>query len=179
DFPDVSRMHARIYQQGQHWVVEDCGSRNGVWVNGDRIGRKQLGDGDLVKIGTTLIRFNGERRALSASDMENVEQLLEISRAISTSLGPEGDLERSIDSVAGHSGAERAFLMLFSEGGELELKVARNIEREVIESSEFRISQSVAREAARSGRAVVIDRVPDGGGTESIEALGLKAVACL
>jgi HD-GYP domain-containing protein (c-di-GMP phosphodiesterase class II) len=179
DFPDVSRAHARIYQQGKHWLVEDSGSRNGVWVNGERIGRKQLGDGDLVKIGATLIRFNGERRALSSSDMENVEQLLEISRAISSSLVPEEVLERIIDSVAGISGAERAFLMLSSEGGELELKVARNIDREVIESSEFRISQSVAREAAQSGRSIVIDRVPDGGGTESIEALGLKAVACL
>ena len=117
DFPDVSRMHARIYEEGRHWLVEDCGSRNGVWVNGVRIGRKQLGDGDLLKVGATVIRFSGERRALSSSDMENVEQLLEISKAISSSLVPEEVLDRIIDSVAGISGAERAFLMLFSEGG--------------------------------------------------------------
>src|SRR5438093_2515250 len=94
DFPDISRVHARIYQNGQHWLVEDCGSRNGVWVNGERVGRKQLGDGDLVKVGSTLIRFNGERGALTSSDMEKIQKFLEISRAISSSLVPEEVLKR-------------------------------------------------------------------------------------
>jgi HD-GYP domain-containing protein (c-di-GMP phosphodiesterase class II) len=179
DFPDISRVHARIYHDGQNWLIEDCGSRNGVWINGERVGRRQLEDGDLVKVGSTLIRFNDDRGGLTSSDMEKVQKFLEISRAISSSLIPEEVLKRIMDSVADISGAERAFLMLFSETGELQLRVARNIEREEIESSEFRISQSVAREAASSGRSVVIDNVPDGGATESIEALGLKAVACL
>jgi diguanylate cyclase (GGDEF)-like protein len=54
----VSRLHARLYPDGDgHWV-EDLGSTNGTLVNGERIeGPRRLDHGDLIKIGGIVLRF--------------------------------------------------------------------------------------------------------------------------
>jgi len=56
----VSRRHARItVREGGLWI-EDLGTANGVLVNGQRVGRPRLlMDGDLVEVGTTLMRYGG------------------------------------------------------------------------------------------------------------------------
>ena len=53
----VSRLHARIGQKDAGWQLEDLQSRNGTYVNGARIDRIDLEDGDLVRIGDTLFKF--------------------------------------------------------------------------------------------------------------------------
>jgi hypothetical protein len=52
DDPLVSRQHAAFVRHGGRLLVEDCGSRNGVLVNGARIeGLVAVGDGDRITIG--------------------------------------------------------------------------------------------------------------------------------
>ena len=50
---EVSRLHAELERIAGEWTVADDGlSRNGTWVNGERIsGRHRLRDGDLVRVG--------------------------------------------------------------------------------------------------------------------------------
>ena len=50
----ASRDHARFVKAGERWVVEDCASRNGVWVNAERVERKGLRDGAVVECGGTF-----------------------------------------------------------------------------------------------------------------------------
>lgn len=178
DLTDISRNHVRIFLREGRWLVEDYGSEQGVLVNGERVGRRELSDGDLIKIGGIVLRYNGDGHGLSKRDVSHLHNLIEATRTISSSMVPEEVLERITDSVAAITGAERAFLMLVHENGELDLKVERNIDRLAIESSEFKISRSVVTQTARTGRSVVIDHVPDSGDTESIDTLGLKSVAC-
>ncbi len=48
--PNVSRQHAMIeFQNGVYFMV-DMGSTNGVEYNGQRIARKQIGEGDVYRI---------------------------------------------------------------------------------------------------------------------------------
>jgi pSer/pThr/pTyr-binding forkhead associated (FHA) protein len=56
---EVSRVHAELERLGGEWTVVDDGlSRNGTWVNGDRIGgRHRLRDGDVLQVGQTLFAF--------------------------------------------------------------------------------------------------------------------------
>lgn len=55
----VSRRHAVIRCQGDTYLIEDLGSRNGTYVNGVRIGTAQpLHDGDLITIGATQMAFH-------------------------------------------------------------------------------------------------------------------------
>jgi pSer/pThr/pTyr-binding forkhead associated (FHA) protein len=53
DDPEVSRHHARvILHNGAVWV-QDAGSRNGIFVNGNRVsGHKQISPGARIQIGT-------------------------------------------------------------------------------------------------------------------------------
>ena len=56
----VSRTHAQLVRVGHHWSVEDDGlSRNGTFVNEVRVtGRRRLADGDVVRIGHTMLIFH-------------------------------------------------------------------------------------------------------------------------
>ncbi len=53
----VSREHARLTVSGGTVVIEDLGSRNGVYVNAVRVDRHALQQGDLLTIGETQFRF--------------------------------------------------------------------------------------------------------------------------
>ncbi|HYQ18742.1 MAG TPA: sigma 54-interacting transcriptional regulator [Polyangiaceae bacterium] len=48
---DVSRKHAVLRAEGPHSVLVDLGSRNGTWVNGERIKALVLGEGDVLRVG--------------------------------------------------------------------------------------------------------------------------------
>ena len=53
----ISRHHAVILAGPAHTIIEDLNSTNGVLVNGRRITRQTLKDGDAVVIGKTAFRF--------------------------------------------------------------------------------------------------------------------------
>jgi chromosome segregation ATPase len=62
----ISRHHAVILTGPNHTIIEDLNSTNGVSVNGRRITRQTLKDGDHVIVGRTHFRFTvrppGDRR---------------------------------------------------------------------------------------------------------------------
>jgi hypothetical protein len=55
----VSRLHAELERIGGEWTVSDDGlSRNGSFVNGERVsGRRRLGDRDELRFGATIVVF--------------------------------------------------------------------------------------------------------------------------
>jgi chromosome segregation ATPase len=53
----ISRNHAVILAGPNHTIIEDLNSTNGVAVNGRRITRHTMRDGDTVSIGKTSFRF--------------------------------------------------------------------------------------------------------------------------
>ncbi len=53
--PEVSRHHARLTQTGTGYTLEDLGSTNGTFVNGQRLtGARVLANGDMVGLGETV-----------------------------------------------------------------------------------------------------------------------------
>jgi hypothetical protein len=56
---EVSRLHATLEPAGRRWTLVDDGlSRNGTFVNGERIGgRRRLTDGDELRFGRTVAVF--------------------------------------------------------------------------------------------------------------------------
>jgi pSer/pThr/pTyr-binding forkhead associated (FHA) protein len=53
----VSRRHAKISVNGDTVTIQDLGSTNGTFVNGERVERMTLTDGDRVLIGTSIIKL--------------------------------------------------------------------------------------------------------------------------
>jgi diguanylate cyclase (GGDEF)-like protein len=55
----ISRFHCRIRAEGELLVVEDMHSRNGTFLNGNRIEQGVLEDGDKIQLGrTTVLKFS-------------------------------------------------------------------------------------------------------------------------
>ena len=67
DDEKASRKHARIVLQSGVAEVEDLGSRNGVLLNGSRVLRRVLRDGDRLTIGRTEIDFVGDPPGVPAA----------------------------------------------------------------------------------------------------------------
>jgi hypothetical protein len=62
--PEVSRRHAVLRRSGESVVIEDLGSTNGTFVEGERI-RKPItvGPGDQVRVGRTTLEIEPDWRA--------------------------------------------------------------------------------------------------------------------
>lgn len=57
----VSRVHAGLESTGVGWILSDLGSRNGTFVNGDRlVGERRLRHGDKLRIGAVQIVFRSD-----------------------------------------------------------------------------------------------------------------------
>ncbi len=54
---NVSRRHAELRQEGATYWIVDLGSTNGTIVNGKRVERERLRDGDRITLGSTEIVF--------------------------------------------------------------------------------------------------------------------------
>jgi pSer/pThr/pTyr-binding forkhead associated (FHA) protein len=66
----VSRKHAKIVTDGKVVSIQDLGSTNGTFVNGEKVRNVQLKDGDRILVGTSIIKLvagSGEARAPAAS----------------------------------------------------------------------------------------------------------------
>lgn len=70
DNPAVSGHHARIFHDGERFVLEDLKSKNGTFVNGKVVlTRRTLQDGDVVLVGRHTLVFD---EALLVNDAEPV-----------------------------------------------------------------------------------------------------------
>lgn len=56
----VSRRHSQVRMENGHYVIEDLGSSNGVFLNNARVQRSVLGHADVVQCGSLMIRFVDE-----------------------------------------------------------------------------------------------------------------------
>ena len=57
DHVTVSRRHAVLSEENGRYVLLDDRSRNGVLVNGERVGRAILRNGDVIHLGEVVARY--------------------------------------------------------------------------------------------------------------------------
>src|SRR3954463_11686812 len=75
----VSRKHAKISTVGNQIMIEDVGSTNGTFVNGEKVKRARLKEGDRILIGTSILKLVEVQRAVGAPaiDAKAAQQNLE------------------------------------------------------------------------------------------------------
>lgn len=86
---EVSRLHAELERIGDEWIVADDGlSRNGSYVNGERLaGKRRLRDGDSLRFGATPMAFRapaqrGTAGTAAASDMPSAADVSDAQRRV-------------------------------------------------------------------------------------------------
>ena len=115
-------------------------------------------------------------------DRKNLRALTDITKMVNSSLEIDEVLRLSMDTFIRISGAERAFLMLRDENGQLVIRIARNWEAESIGSSDAAISSSVVNQVVQSGEPVL---TTDAMGDErfnkqmSVVSYNLRSILCL
>lgn len=120
----ISNRHARLSRSGTGVAVEDLRSTNGVYINGRRITKEQIGPHDSVQIGAFLLSADGETvnvfdtRARTRLDVVNVTnqvrsrgEKLTLLDAISLSIRP-----NEFVGIIGPSGAGKSMLMEIMAG---------------------------------------------------------------
>jgi len=53
----ISNKHARLFRSSSGWMLQDIGSSNGTWINGSKINKRELSQGDIVTVGNTNLKF--------------------------------------------------------------------------------------------------------------------------
>lgn len=86
----VSRNHGRIYLEFGKWFIEDMGSTNGLIYNQANIRRKELGDGDFIRIddGVETVK-NGVLFVVSSADSASKWHTLPIAGKQTITIGRE------------------------------------------------------------------------------------------
>ncbi len=193
--PTVSREHVRIALDGENAYLEDLGSTHGTFVNDIRVtGRHPLSHNDRIRLGransnTMIYRTHREFSDLmetaeeiepTAENLRNLWALLEISKALNSSLRLDDVLEKVIEAVLALTRAERGMLLLGEDADHMETKIQRNFDASG--SDDSRYSSSVVRKVVTSGEpSIVTDTAQDKNfsGQDSIVGLNLRTVMCV
>ncbi len=160
--PRASRRHARIVLRYGTWILEDLESRNGLYLrDGDRgwkrIARRRLVDGDLLRIGSTVIRFESRAREIPLDGKET--RGCRLDRLIAGEAGMAGFLawQLAMDRPV------RVDIGTVPEEGRDELLAALEVAASAASRIEHpSIGVLLQKDVDDGGRVTLLFRIPDG-----------------
>ena len=98
ELPTISGKHARIVYEGGSYFLEDHGSTNGTYLNGSKIKRQQLKDGDRIRIDSIEYIFVWPNSKLNSTQV--VAQVRSNNTVMATQMTPAAtQLHKSQDEV--------------------------------------------------------------------------------
>ncbi len=171
----ASRLHARIVRDRGEFMIEDAGSRHGVFVNGKRVENHALRNSDRIEFGfpdsyqlifvfdgaelnRLMDQFSAHEKSGAAggsagagSHLAKLRAVLEVARTLQTGFSLQEVLNSVVDAALAVTGAERGFLLLRA-GGELETRVARNRHGATLSASDLRVPRQVIKRALEHRR---------------------------
>jgi len=200
----VSRTHARIVFEHGGYVLEDTGSRHGIFVNGQRIDRQPLANSDRIDFGAQdsyqlLFMMDGAelRRLMEqvaapeatpgapglGGGLARLRAVLDLARTLQGSFSLEDVLVQVVDTALAVTGSERGFLLLKSDDG-LETRVARHRRGHKLPLDELRVPRTVIHRALQHRRELLFmnfDASAAGGHTaeHTVADLDLRSVVCV
>lgn len=136
---------------------------------------------DLQFLQTTLEQVSGKIEVFQR-EHGNMLALAEVGQVINSSLELDEVLRIVMDNIVRLTKAERGFLMLRDENGEMSTRMARNWEMESINSSEKNVSRTVVQRVINTGESVVTTNAQEDQrflGQESIVAFNLRSILCV
>ena len=186
---DVSRDHAQIAWDGDQYLLRDTSSR-GTFVNGQQITTHTLVDGDRIRFGQNDVEivFEADTTSMTvlietASDVANLGQMAAILnglRALGSGRVLAEVLAMVLDGALEVTRAERGFIMLANEKGELEFKIARGVGRVTLPGTSFATSRQIPREVFATDRAQLVTDLTEGrAGHDHTVAVGIRHVMCV
>jgi phosphoserine phosphatase RsbU/P len=195
----ISRWHAEIVIQNGEHVLCDLGSKQGTYLNGIRVEKSKLANGDRIQLGgpqglcltfhqgdllQTLLGISNSvpEISLSVRGFREVGMLFAAFRALSSIPVLDDLLALVVDTAIELTGAERGFIMLKEEDGELSFRCARNHHKRPLDGSCFQTSRRVPFDVFKTARPIIIKDLDSDHKSEDHSAtrrLGLRSVSCV
>ena len=116
-----------------------------------------------------------------ASD-DRLSLLYRLSQTFNSTLDLDEVLDRVMDEVIAVTQAERGFVMLMDEGGDLVFQTARGMDQDTIEEPGFQISRGIVNQVAREGQPMLTSDAQSDSQLSlraSVIHLGLRSVLCV
>lgn len=116
-----------------------------------------------------------------ASD-DRLSLLYRLSQTFNSTLDLDEVLDRVMDEVIAVTQAERGFVMLMDEGGDLVFHTARGMDQDTIEEPGFQISRGIVNQVAREGQPMLTSDAQSDSQLSlraSVIHLGLRSVLCV
>jgi pSer/pThr/pTyr-binding forkhead associated (FHA) protein len=167
----VSTSHARItVSGGEKFHLEDLGSTNGTYVNGERVHAAPLRSGDRVKIGHTLLIFKTDAGSVHLSDLDDSDE----ESTESSTHAPEHAKKKVKATSSSHrksrsGGASRSGALPIDD-------TLLAIGEALVEAKDVRTKLDklirIALQATGAGRAILFVRDADGGALGAATAIG-------
>jgi len=199
--PRVSRDHALIVAENGDFFVVDQGSKHGTYVNGERVQRQRLQRNDRVEFGVRdvayvifspqhstsntarefLSQISGIQISTDTTDLEKLTLFLEAARKLNTVGVLDEILVTLVDTTLKLIRAERGYVFLKDEEGQLRLVAGRNSKGEALLDDKT-ISHSILDEALKSNSEFLFTDTSqslDLAVRKSIVAYDLRTVICL
>jgi serine phosphatase RsbU (regulator of sigma subunit) len=199
--PRVSRDHALIVAENGDFFVVDQGSKHGTYVNGERVQRQRLQRNDRLEFGVRdvayvifspqhessntarefLSQISGIQISTDTTDLEKLTLFLEAARKLNTVGVLDEILVTLVDTTLKLIRAERGYVFLKDEEGQLRLAAGRNSKGEALLDDKT-ISHSILDEAMKSNSEFLFTDTSqslDLAVRQSIVAYDLRTVICL
>jgi serine phosphatase RsbU (regulator of sigma subunit) len=199
--PRVSRDHALIVLEDEGFFLVDQGSKHGTFVNGERIQRQKLERNDRLEFGARdstyaifnpahstsntarefLSQISGIQISQEATDLEKLTLFLEAARKLNTAGVLDEILMTMLEVTLRLTRAERGYVFLKDDEGNLRLGAGRNSKGESLLDDKT-ISHSALEESLRSNSEFLLTDTgssADLAGRQSIVAYDLRTVICI
>lgn len=176
----VSKAHAEITNEGPGFHVTDVGSRAGVLVNGQRVQRRLLADGDVIELGpespvrltfraqVARVHLAEEARTAfeagpdaSRGGMSRLARFFAFSRKLGGGFSLDEVLQDVVDLAIEVTGAERGMLMLCRSDGGFDARIARAAGGKTLPKDGVKASETLLRQAVEHGKPRVVADVAD------------------
>ena len=136
---------------------------------------------DLGNLESSLDQLS-KKMEVFETEHSNLRALAGIGQVVNSTLELDSVLQIVMDTIVRLTRAERGFLMLRDDQGEMSIRIARNWEQESIHPNEFAISRTIIQRVIETGEPVLTTNAqedPRFGGQESVVAFNLRSILCV
>ncbi|HKV04882.1 MAG TPA: SpoIIE family protein phosphatase [Candidatus Acidoferrales bacterium] len=177
--PRISRQCAAIHAENGRYYLEDRGQRHGIFVNGEKVSRRALEDGDVIGFGiedfyklifrcsnldTSLPDILQRIENITGSDaspvgLRKLNLLLEATTLLHSRLPLNSVLGTMLDHAVAVTDADRGLLLEANSSGSLRVRLARSAGGRHLSPEKLAPSQTALRLALEQRSSVITEDV--------------------
>ncbi|MBN1947430.1 MAG: sigma 54-interacting transcriptional regulator [Bradymonadales bacterium] len=177
---ELQDTHALVQFDGRTFSIFQVNRKCKISVNGHQVKKMVLSHRDEIHMGQTRLHFylydepRDAQQDISPEALACYRKIHEFSAQLLSSYELTDLLERLMDSIIALTQADKGFLIL-TEGNELSVKVARNLQKENISDALLQVSDSIINKVLKSKQAVIVsDALNDEEFNTSLSVVNLK-----